>query len=464
MNPRRLFGLESDAPIHALTLKFSSSAIEQGYQARVHEQSLPLYRSILVAAILAIAAFYPSDKALFPNDYVLMWGLRTFLMIPAAVVALVLSFLSYFARYRDFCSCLAVSASGWSMALGVYWYGEPGLMYFTFGTSIVAMFSLLLMGLPTLFAAATTWPFVMAAAAAIIHSSPQLALTAAATTLLLVACLSLTIAAYRTENLSRRLYYKSMQLVEEQEHIRTSEEQRSIWLENMAEFFRHEVRTCIRGIQTSLELLTRRSAESLLIEPYIERARRGIEMIDAIARGVTTATSIESAVYSEQRATFALATLVAEQVEGYRINYLGCEFVYRPDESLLPVSGRDDLFIQLLNNLVANAVDYHVEGTPIVISLARQRDFAVLEVTNTGPLLPTNRNDLFDLFRSFRDARTREGHHGIGLYVVKLIAEGYGGSVQAENLADETGVVFRVAIPCVAGQGAEASTAEAIQR
>lgn len=41
----------------------------------------------------------------------------------------------------------------------------------------------------------------------------------------------------------------------------------------------------------------------------------------------------------------------------------------------------------------------------------------------------------------------RDGYQGIGLYVVKLIAERYGGFVEAHNRPDGNGVTFRVALP-----------------
>lgn len=464
MSLSTLFGLAGDVPMHALTLRFYAKELEKSYQAQLHEQSLPLFRLTLFVAICAISVFYPADKIIFPDDYALMWDLRTFVMLPSVALALLFSTLASFDRYRKLFGWFAVSASGFSMAFGIFWYGKVGLMYFTFGTTIVAMFSLVLIGLPIMFATVTTWTFVLAATAAIVHSSSQPILTFAASNLLLVSCLILTIAAYRTENLSRRLYYKSMQLVEEQERIRAAKEQRSVWLENMAAFFRHEMKTCIRGLQTSLDLLTQRSAESLPIGPYVERARRCSETIDAIARGVATATSIESAIHREERISFELAPLVEEQVEVYRENYQDCCFIYQCDQRLLPVFGQVELIVLLLNNLVANALDYHVQGTPITIALGRRRACAVLEVTNKGPLLPVNRRELFDLFRSFRNAESPEEHHGIGLYVVKLIAEGFGGRVEAEDLTDKTGVVFQVAIPFAAVRGVDSGTAQVIQR
>lgn len=123
----------------------------------------------------------------------------------------------------------------------------------------------------------------------------------------------------------------------------------------------------------------------------------------------------------------------------------------------MEVQGREERLIQMLDNLLTNAVDHHTKRTPITVRVARQDGRAIVEVANKGPLLPTDSLVLFDLFRSFRDAKAQEHHHGIGLYLVRLIAQRYGGDVEAENQADGSGVTFRVLLPCAPQPVAEAA-------
>lgn len=389
MNVQKLFALSTDVPIRPLTLKFLSSVTEQNYQAQLRDESLPLLRLALISAIFAISAFYPADKVLFPNDYEVMWILRTFLMLPAVIIVIGISFLPCFNKYRNILSSFTVLVSGWSMAFGIYWYGEPGLLYFTCGTVIVAIFSYIMLGLPIIYATVTTWIFVLATAIAIISSPSHLALKVGAIHLLLVSYVCLTIAAYRIENLSRRLYYRSLQLIYEQEHARNTEKQRMAWLESMAKFFKHEVNNYISVVRTSLDLISQRANELFRIDPYIKRAKKGIQMIDSIAKNVNNATSIESALRIEPRDMVAVNRLIQEQVEFYQTQYPGCEFLYQSNRRCLAIHGVDNHFKQTLDNLVKNAVDYHMKGTPIIISLTQhQKAFAVLEVINKGPLLP----------------------------------------------------------------------------
>ena len=73
---------------------------------------------------------------------------------------------------------------------------------------------------------------------------------------------------------------------------------------------------------------------------------------------------------------------------------------------------------------------------------------ALLSVSNAGPPLPESaRVGLFDSLVSLRPAAgKREGHLGLGLYIVRLVAEAHGGRVRAQNLPGESGVRFEVEV------------------
>ena len=102
----------------------------------------------------------------------------------------------------------------------------------------------------------------------------------------------------------------------------------------------------------------------------------------------------------------------------------------------------------MLDKLVANATEYTDHKTPVEIVVAKQSGHAVLHVKNTGRPLPDNPAVLFELFASFRteSSQTTE-HYGLGLYLVKLIAESHGGQARAYSLDGNQGAVFEVILP-----------------
>ena len=101
--------------------------------------------------------------------------------------------------------------------------------------------------------------------------------------------------------------------------------------------------------------------------------------------------------------------------------------------------------MQLLDKLVDNAVGFSSSGDEIVVELMASESTARLTVYNPGPPLPEKmRGKLFDSMVSVRGSDADE-HLGLGLHIVRIIAEGHGGSVSAEN--SDTGVTFTVRLP-----------------
>ncbi|MEM7080124.1 MAG: sensor histidine kinase, partial [Pseudomonadota bacterium] len=96
---------------------------------------------------------------------------------------------------------------------------------------------------------------------------------------------------------------------------------------------------------------------------------------------------------------------------------------------------------------VDNAVDFHREDSKIRIQLDTYREHLQLTVANRGPSLPDAvEHSVFDSMVSHRSHENRL-HFGLGLYVVRIIAEYHGGSVRAMNLADGSGVAVVVQLP-----------------
>jgi signal transduction histidine kinase len=68
-----------------------------------------------------------------------------------------------------------------------------------------------------------------------------------------------------------------------------------------------------------------------------------------------------------------------------------------------------------------------------------------LAVANPGPALPPETaNRLFESLWQSRAESDKRPHFGLGLYIVRLIAEFHGGTARAENLPDHSGAVFTV--------------------
>lgn len=104
---------------------------------------------------------------------------------------------------------------------------------------------------------------------------------------------------------------------------------------------------------------------------------------------------------------------------------------------------------QLTRNLVTNAIQYGYAETPVVVTLASENDAVRLSVRNEGPVIdPSSREQLFEpLKRGMAEDADDQSHDGLGLglFIVREIAQGHGGDVQVES--DDGRTTFIAILP-----------------
>jgi two-component system sensor histidine kinase ChvG len=220
------------------------------------------------------------------------------------------------------------------------------------------------------------------------------------------------------------------------------------YLEAMAGRLSHELRTPVAVVRSSLDNL----AAQTLAAParvYVDRALEGVGRLGRLISRLSEATRLERLLESAERERFDLASVVRGCVEGYRAAYPERRFELAIGSEPVILDGVPDAFAQLLDKLVENARDFAPAGTAVRVTLDAPPGEAILAVENEGPPLPEAMvHRLFDSMISLRGAEGRAdgAHLGLGLYVVRLVAEHHGGNVRAGNRG-EGGVRFEVAVP-----------------
>ena len=218
--------------------------------------------------------------------------------------------------------------------------------------------------------------------------------------------------------------------------------------EQMASRLSHELRTPIAVVRSSLD--------NLKLSPlpddarvYMERAQQGLTRLTHILTRMTEATRLEQSVGEDERERFDLARVVTGCVDGYRVAYPQHTLKLELPSGEVIFNGAPEMIAQMLDKLVANAVEFSAAGTPIVVRLERGDTELRLSVENQGPLLPdAMRGRLFDSMVSVRGDQVSDAPHlGLGLYIVRLIAEAHRGHAMAQNRDDGRGVVVTVVLP-----------------
>jgi dedicated sortase system histidine kinase len=220
------------------------------------------------------------------------------------------------------------------------------------------------------------------------------------------------------------------------------------YLQGLKSKLSHELRTPLAIVATSLDNLEH-ELTSGPGKDYLARLRHGTERLESILQAMTAATRVEQAISQAELERFDLAALVAACVAAYHDVYPGQAFEANlPAEPVL-IDGSAELIEQLLDKLIDNAVGFATAGSAIEVNLDSDSRKVCLTVVNRGPLLPeAMRHQLFDSLVSVRESRGEKPHLGLGLYIVTLVAELHRGQVEAENLADGSGVRISVELPC----------------
>jgi heavy metal sensor kinase len=115
----------------------------------------------------------------------------------------------------------------------------------------------------------------------------------------------------------------------------------------------------------------------------------------------------------------------------------------------LPFSGDEGLLRRMILNLLDNAIKYTPAGGTIDVRLERVDGQIRLIVTDTGIGIPVEAVAfIFERFYRLEKSRTRtEGGSGLGLPIVKWVAEAHRGRVEVESTLGE-GSAFTVILPC----------------
>ena len=230
-------------------------------------------------------------------------------------------------------------------------------------------------------------------------------------------------------------------------------QQHTRFLETIPRTLRHELNNPLNTLSTSLHNLESQHP-ALEGSRYLDAAKRGVLRIGGIVQHLADAASLEESLREEEREELDLGDLVRSYVSNCQLTHSDATFVLDAGPEPLPVLVADYRIEQLLDKLVDNAIDFHTPGTPIVVGLRAVREQVELRVENTGPLLPgALLSSLFESMVSSRAPNQDGVHFGLGLYVVRVIAEHHGGSASAANRADGSGVVIAVRLPRAARKG-----------
>ena len=197
----------------------------------------------------------------------------------------------------------------------------------------------------------------------------------------------------------------------------------------------HELRTPVAVLRARIDALSLNGAGSAL--------REDVDRLSRLVDQLLTVSALDSSAFDLDRQVDvgAVARGVVADLAPLAIAR-GRELAFQGPARPVRIIGNELALEEGVRNLVENALRYTPCGETVEVFV---RDDGSIEVTDRGPGVPAHHREA--IFRRFwRDAAACDRGAGLGLPIVKRIAEAHGGSVHVDD-REGGGAVFRIELP-----------------
>ena len=215
----------------------------------------------------------------------------------------------------------------------------------------------------------------------------------------------------------------------------------------------HELRTPLAMIRLYAETLAEGRVAPARRQHYVETIVSESERLSRLVDNVLAFGRAERGEAAAAHAPLDVGALAVGVAERYRpvLARAGAALTAGVAAGVPPVSADADALAEALVNLLDNAAKYGA-GTPVDLTVRAERRSVVVEVADRGPgLLPADRERVFEPFVRVQPASADGLAHtakgtGLGLALVRRIAEAHGGTVSA-HARPGGGALFRLTLP-----------------
>lgn len=212
----------------------------------------------------------------------------------------------------------------------------------------------------------------------------------------------------------------------------------------------HDLRTPLTVIKGNLQMMNRDGSMSETDKAYLSICQDKTETLKNMVDDFFELSVLESdnipAALSDVDVTRLLVQFVVDHEAVIRAHQLVPD-VKLPEKSVI-VSLNEQMFSRMLSNLLNNVIKYAGDSFRLSMEVMEFKGKTVCQIAFSNELQAGTNLDVKHLFeRTYRGNQVRQGSGaGLGLYIVKLLADRQGIEVFAEKEADELTVGMRCQI------------------
>ena len=217
-------------------------------------------------------------------------------------------------------------------------------------------------------------------------------------------------------------------------------------IEGFAADVSHEIKNPLTSLRSAVETVARvedPDQQKKLMSIILDDVQR----LDRLISDISDASRLDAELSRAESEPVDVGRLLAALVEVHQATGADgagrFELEVRSREALM-VTGIEGRIGQVFRNLISNAISFSPEGGSIRLAAWREKDWAVITVSDQGPGLPEDMLEaVFDRFYSERPSGEKFGtHSGLGLSISRQIIAAHGGTIKAENRHDEAGRIL----------------------
>ncbi|HET6819824.1 MAG TPA: ATP-binding protein [Candidatus Limnocylindria bacterium] len=212
----------------------------------------------------------------------------------------------------------------------------------------------------------------------------------------------------------------------------------------------HELRTPIAALRTFTELQHDGQLEEAQRREFLERSTEQISRLEWMSNNLLDLSRIDSGIFPLDMRSGDLRDPVRSAVEAQAeiAEQRGISVVSRVPTSPVMLRFDRERILQLLGNLIGNALKFTPRGGEVIVELADAPEAATLIVRDSGPGIPeAELPRVFDrFFRGTNVGEARASGSGLGLAIARSIVEMHGGQIEVAS-AVGTGSTFTITLP-----------------
>lgn len=214
----------------------------------------------------------------------------------------------------------------------------------------------------------------------------------------------------------------------------------------------HDLRNLLGALVTTATLISKRAPqteEGDETRAGAERIHRYVARMNRLIGDLVDVASIDAGKLSVSPVRGDLRTLITEAVDTFQVSAQAKELTLEMDVPRRPLMAAFDYdrMLQVLANLITNAIKFTAPGGTVHVSADPRADSAHLSVRDTGIGIPTHLTEaVFERFRQVAE-HDRRGL-GLGLYISQCLVGAQGGRMWAESQAGE-GTTIHVSLPVI---------------